>query len=176
MTHTDVITRALACVHPDPSTWCTQEDEHARVTSDGVRAWLVLDHQGWWPHIRSVRLGGGIGAVATVWLAELEPTPGIDAWLWVVVGDLPSAYLVLDVSPDPISAFKTYAGMMRGWCTAVRAGRPLRDEFPIEAPADAASADAIERRLDVLRTQVVPALAACTAFPLRLDLRAAGAR
>jgi hypothetical protein len=48
----------------------------------------------WCPPIEQIYLGCGVGGVVAVFLFHFrERIQGTDEWLWVVVGDLPSAYL-----------------------------------------------------------------------------------
>ena len=71
----------------------------------------------WCPPIDRVYLGCGAGGVVAVFLFHFgEPVQGTDEWLWVVEGDLPSAYLVLDRASDPVSALEVYCELMEGWC------------------------------------------------------------
>jgi hypothetical protein len=44
-----------------------------------------------------------------VLLVKITPTrEDVDEWLWVVVGDLPPAYLVADDAPGPAAALRAY--------------------------------------------------------------------
>jgi hypothetical protein len=48
----------------------------------------------WCVSIMDTYFGDGIGGVVAVFLFRILPArPHIDEWIWVVVGDLPSAYL-----------------------------------------------------------------------------------
>jgi hypothetical protein len=45
-----------------------------------------------------------VGGVVSTFLFRIDAEPNIDEWLWVVVGDLPSCYLVTDRASDGIKA------------------------------------------------------------------------
>lgn len=100
--------------------------------------------------------GLGIPGVVAVFLFHVDPITDHDDWLWVIVGDLPSAYLVTDRASDPVSALKVYCELMEDWVQAVRGGGALNDVFPVNAPPDTDHADMLERRIELLRTEIIP--------------------
>ena len=97
-------------------------------------------------------LGLGVGGVIAVFLFELEPTqPDVDDRLWVVVGDLPPAYLVTEDAPTARDALTGYVDEMSRWVAAARAGAPVGDLIPVNVPPTPENADLLERRLVFLR-------------------------
>lgn len=106
----------------------------------------------WCKAIRKQWFGWGVGGIAAVFLIEFDPaTPDVDEILWVIVGDLPPAYLVIDESPTPLVALKTYVDLMQQWVDAVRAGESIEDCIPVNNAPTRESADALEMRLTFLR-------------------------
>lgn len=68
--------------------------------------------------------GGGVGGVFAVFLFNIHPArPEISSWIWVVVGDIPSAYLPLEDCNSPDGVFKTYMRGMSKWVELARQGR-----------------------------------------------------
>lgn len=67
---------------------------------------------------------------------------------WVVVGDLPPAYLVVDDSPTLLEALSTYEELMADWIAAVRDGRSIDDCTPVIGSQRIESADAREVMLN----------------------------
>jgi hypothetical protein len=111
----------------------------------------------WCPPIEQVYLGCGVGGIVAVFLFHFrERIQGTDEWLWVVVGDLPSAYLVVDGADNPVAALEGYCGLMEDWANAVLGGKPLDDVFPVEAKATSDNAKLLLRRTDFIRTQLLP--------------------
>jgi len=48
--------------------------------------------------IREAYFGDGYGGIAAIFFFHIQPMrPEVDEWLWVVVGDLPPAYLVSNI-------------------------------------------------------------------------------
>ncbi len=78
----------------------------------------------WCPKIVERYLGYGVGKVLALFLFRFErPINGSDEWLWVVVGDLPAAYFVVDGSLTAPDALETYCQLMGDWADAVHSGR-----------------------------------------------------
>ncbi len=111
----------------------------------------------WCRGIRESYIGIGVGSVFCVALFRIYPAEGVDEYLWVVVGDLPPAYLVIDVSPTPASALEGYIDEMRLWIAAVREGSPVDKVIPVNAPPTREYADMLEWRLDFLKREILSA-------------------
>lgn len=111
----------------------------------------------WSGEIKRVLFGMGIGGVVGVFLFELEPAePDVDPILWVVVGDLPPAYLVTDEAPEPDIALEAYISQMRHWVAMVKAGGDLSDAIPVNAPPTLENATDLDGRLNMLETHIIP--------------------
>lgn len=111
-----------------------------------------------------------------VFLMHLRPTqPEVDEWLWVVLGDLPPAYLVADDNPTVAEAVTGYADKMQRWVDAARAGAPVDDLIPVNVPPTKEYADMLSSRLSILRETALDEIRA-TAAPgphhLRVSKRA----
>jgi hypothetical protein len=96
------------------------------------------------------------GVVAVFLFHFREPIQGTNEWFWVVVGDLPSAYLVLDNADNPVSALEVYCGLMEDWANAVLENRSLDDVFPVEAKPTPDNAKLLLKRTDFIRTRLLP--------------------
>jgi hypothetical protein len=81
-----------------------------------------------------------------------------DEWLWVVEGDVPSAYFVIDEARDPASALTLYCDMMGEWAEAVLAKSSLDEVFPVDAPATKEHAEMLHSRIEFMRDRVLPTL------------------
>lgn len=111
----------------------------------------------WCKSMREAFFGDGCGGIVAVFLFHIEPSEeGIDEWLWVVVGDLPPAYLVIDVSKTPSQALESYIGEMSKWIKLAKQGRTSKKVIPVNAPATPEYAEALEGRLKFLREVMVP--------------------
>ena len=111
----------------------------------------------WAPPIRNIWLGLGVGGVVAVFLFQFEePIRGRDDMLWVICGDLPCAYLVPDNSPNAVSALRTYCELMEDWIDSVETGECHGDVFPVDAPRDQHHANLLRKRIDFIRSRIIP--------------------
>jgi len=112
----------------------------------------------WVNSITAAYFGCGVGGVVAVFLFKIDSTTSIDDFLWVVCGDLPTAYLVTDRAHDPLSAIAVYCDLMDEWIDGVRRG-DASHAYPVAAEPTRENADALATRVDFLRSQILPALA-----------------
>ena len=115
----------------------------------------------WCGSIAEVYFALGIGGVVAVFLFRIVPKrKRVDEWLWVVVGDLPPAYLVTDENPTPASALEAYIAEMSAWADAVESGQPVDNLIPVNVPPTPENAQQLRKRLTFLREKVLPLYAA----------------
>lgn len=108
----------------------------------------------WCKNIRCSWFGWGVGGVCAVFFFEIDPSSKkVGRWLWVIVGDLPPAYLVVDASPTPLAALANYVDLMQEWVDAVKNKRPVNNCIPVNAPATREYADLLQRRLAFIRNE-----------------------
>lgn len=114
----------------------------------------------WCGEVRSSFFGGGVGGVFAVFLFNIRPTrSGVDPWVWIVVGDIPSAYLPIEDAKSPEEVFKTYLWGMSKWVEYARSGQngPAADDIPpVNVPATPEWAEKLEQRLNSLRLIIRP--------------------
>ena len=83
---------------------------------------------------------------------------GVDRWLWVVVGDVPHLYLVLDECKSPSDVLRAYTGLMEQWIKLAHEGRSSPDLPPTGVEPTPEWARELEQRLQFIRTIVAPFL------------------
>jgi hypothetical protein len=111
----------------------------------------------WCRGIRREFYGLGVGGVVGVFLFEILAKKGVDSPLWVICGDLPSAYLVTEQAPTPTAALRLYCELMSDWIVAVRKGGDLSEVFPVPVAPTKEHAKQLETRIKLLRTKIIPA-------------------
>lgn len=135
-----------------------EDDEETRELQEMLqRARAYLLSHDWVEKVSEAYLGFGIGGVVAVFLFRTKLKGGTEELLWVVEGDLPSAYLVRDRATTAAAALETYADLMQDWVDAVRNGADLRDVFPVDAPAEEEYALLLEKRIKLLQRDIIPA-------------------
>lgn len=111
----------------------------------------------WCPSLDAMYLAHGVGGIVAIFFAEFsERIGGTDDKLWIVVGDLPSAYLVVEPEDNPAKALERYCELMEEWVAAVRDNRELRDVYPVAAEPTAENAELLERRVAFLLAEIIP--------------------
>jgi hypothetical protein len=115
----------------------------------------------WCPNIEDACLGYGVGGVIALFLFEFsEAIGGTGDALWVVVGDVPSAYLVMEGNETPTKALEAYCLLMEEWADAVLANTDRRDVFPVSAAPTTENAQALLSRVRFIRDNILPTIAA----------------
>ncbi len=111
----------------------------------------------WCRSIEESYFGLGVSGVVAVFLFRIRPKrEGIDDLLWVVVGDLPSAYLVTDNSPSPSLALECYVELMSEWVEAATKGQAIDDLIPVNVAPTLENAKLLQGRLEFLSAKIIP--------------------
>ena len=132
------------------------EEDTALLRQAHEKARSYLSGFKWCDEIRESYFGLGIGGVVAVFLFRIDAPPHVDEWLWVIVGDLPSAYLVTEDNDDPVTALETYCCLMAEWVEAVRNQASLDEVYPAGVPTTEANALALASRIEFLRREIIP--------------------
>ena len=112
----------------------------------------------WCQKVTAVRLAWAVAGVLGVFQVDLKPAqPDIDSSLWIVVGDIPPAYLVLDDAPTWRDALRGYVAEMSRWVHAVKGGQPLDDVIPVAVEPSLEHAEMLAGRLAFIQTEFIEA-------------------
>lgn len=121
---------------------------------------FLLSHS-WCTEVVEGRIGEAIPGILGLFLVRIVPSrPEVDDQLWVVVGDLPPAYLVCDDCHDAASALQGYLFEMSRWIQAVESGEPISGLIPVNVPPTAEWAAALKRRLQFIEQKILVRLTA----------------
>lgn len=111
----------------------------------------------WCRDIKEQWFAGGFSQIA-VFFFEIDSV-NYDSCLWVVVGDLPPAHLVIDDIPDVSEALLSYVFHMRRWVEAAKKGFSTKKCIPVNVKPTPEYAVKLESRLDFIENKYVPSLA-----------------
>jgi hypothetical protein len=135
-----------------------KEDQTAILCDMAEDAQSYLEAFPWCVSIEEGYFGDGIPDVVAAFLFRIEAAqPIIDRWLWVIVGDLPSAYLLTHTSKTPSQALEAYIEEMSKWVALAKEGKFSDKVISVDAPSTPENAEDLEERLVVLAKNVVPA-------------------
>lgn len=115
----------------------------------------------WCEAIHDYYFGGGVGGIFAVFFFHIRSSRAdVDPWIWIVVGDIPSAYLPLSDCESPAEVFRTYINAMSRWVGYARRGQPEapvpEDVPPVDVPATPEWAERLNQRLHGLTLAVKP--------------------
>ena len=135
------------------------EPDLARATQLMERARCYLLRFAWCNAFREAYVGILIEEIFGVFLFRYEPArASVPEWMWVVIGDLPPAYIHCDRDlANPASALDGYMGAMEDWIAAVKEGRSTEGLIPVNAPATLEYAEKLESRLALIDSHVLSA-------------------
>ena len=112
-----------------------------------------------WGNIASEFLGAHFDGIFSIFLFEIEPgRDDVDHWVWVLVGDIPPAYITCEDAKKPYEALDGYIGAMEDWVLAARTGTSVAGLIPVNVPATPANATLLDTRLKFLGEEILPLL------------------
>lgn len=130
--------------------------EHPEVRELAREAQAFVESFSWCERVTACRLAFAIAGVVGIFRVDFVAAgAGADPTVWVVVGDLPPAYLGFEEGDSWQDALAGYVDEMQGWVDAVRTGGSFDEVIPVDAPRTAANADALASRLGFLRTRLL---------------------
>jgi hypothetical protein len=104
--------------------------------------------------------GGGVGGIFAVFFFHIRPSRSdVEPWIWIIVGDIPPAYLPLTDCKSPAEVFRTYFRGLSNWVEFARKGRTGTTEQgvpPVNVPATPEWAEKISQKLHGLTLAVKP--------------------
>jgi hypothetical protein len=119
-----------------------------------AKRYLLSFH--WCGGIDESYMGIGVGGVIGVFLFKIRPTQDdIDEWLWVIVGDVPPAYITALYASDPDEALKGYLNEMTKWAEAAKRNSSVDDLIPVNVPPTPENAKLLESRLELLKEELL---------------------
>jgi hypothetical protein len=105
----------------------------------------------WCKTVLGSYFGGGVGGIFAVFFFHIRPSrPEVDPWIWIMVGDIPPAYLPLADCDSPAVAFRTYILGMSKWVELARKGQtgaPDQGIPPVKLPATPEWAERLNQKL-----------------------------
>ena len=104
----------------------------------------------WCLEIRESYIGMLYPGILAIFLFRIVPGDNADEWIWIIVGDLPPAYLTVDTCPNPATALDGYIGAMQEWVDAALEGRSVADLIPVNVSATREHAEMLQSRLEFL--------------------------
>lgn len=120
---------------------------------------FYLSSYKWCREIKRQWLALNCENLLTVFLFEIIPnSQNADDYVWVVVGDLPSAYIDIESARDKKQVVKTYTEIMGDWVHVVKKSGNIEDCYPLNVPPTKEYAEMLSIRIKLIRENILPSL------------------
>ncbi len=78
-----------------------------------------------------------------------------DDRVWIIVGDLPSAYIDIESAANATEAIQAYTEIMDDWVQCVKKGLSTEDCYPVNVPPENKYAEMLATRLQLIRDYIL---------------------
>jgi len=134
----------------------SQQEDIEEAISMYEEAKEFLEFYDWCLEIKESFVGMLYPGIIGVFLFRIIPArKDVDEWIWVIVGDLPPAYLTIDECPNPAAALDGYIGAMQDWIEAAKNDESVANLIPVNAPATKENGDRLKKKLDFLDKKIL---------------------
>ncbi len=90
--------------------------------------------------------------ILAVFLFQIDPTHnGVDKYVWIVIGDIPPAYIDVQSGRNPKEALDSYVLIMSEWVDNIMDGKAVAESYPVAMPPVKENAVMLKKRLDILQ-------------------------
>ena len=112
----------------------------------------------WCKKILNCWLADGFGYILCIFYFDIMPTPesNADNKLWVIVGDIPPAYLDTIEYKTANDALSFYCFLMEEWVENVKKGKSVADCYPINVAPTIEHANMLETRIKLIKSDFLP--------------------
>jgi hypothetical protein len=98
----------------------------------------------------------GWGYILGVFYFEIEPgSENADNFVWVIVGDIPPAYVDIESAANGLEAIKCYVDIMGDWVNNVKQGGAGENCYPVTVSPTLEHATMLENRLRLIKEQIL---------------------
>jgi hypothetical protein len=112
---------------------------------------------GWCREVLDAYFGDGIGGVIGLFLFYVKIKNFVEPeWIWVFIGDVPSAYMLVGSCRTPHQALAGYIDGLEEWLRFAASGDLSSDLIPIEVPPTDENKSMIASRVVSLRDVILP--------------------
>jgi hypothetical protein len=130
--------------------------ENVEVAALADEAGTFLAGQPWCDRIGTGWLSFAIPGVLGIFLFEVVGrTDNVPPTVWVVVGDLPSAYIVQSADAGWQDVLAGYVFEMRRWVTAVESSSSVSELIPVGVAPTHEHAKTLASRLDFIQSDLL---------------------
>jgi hypothetical protein len=119
-----------------------------------AKDWILK--KAWCKKVNSIQYGFGIIGIILAFLCEIVPdNKNVDKLLWIIVGDIPYAYLVTDNTKNGKDAVSIYCDLMDEWVEAVKTNKTIDELIPVNVPPTVEWANNLGTRIRFIRDNIL---------------------
>ncbi len=148
---------AKACTVKDYINASTENTEY--LSSCFQEAVDYIKGYNWLSGIKEAYVGMYFDGILSVFLLDLELNNEKqfedDNYVWVIVGDLPPAYITSEDAPNPACALDGYVGAMYEWVNAVSKGESVEKLIPVNVMPTVEYAQMLKQRLEFIDQRIL---------------------
>lgn len=116
---------------------------------------FLISHD-WCKKINKGFFDRGWGYSLSIFYFLIEPiSSDIPDSVWLIVGDLPPAYIDVADNPNGACALEGYVIEMQQWVDNVLEGKSLDQVIPVNVPPDKEYAEMLSSRIDFIRNNIL---------------------
>jgi hypothetical protein len=117
---------------------------------------LFLKGHNWCKAIEKQWLAANWDNILIVFYFDLIPNSSdVDDHVWIIVGDIPPAYIDIESANNETEAVRAYTEIMDDWVQCVKSGRSVDDCYPINVAPEKKYADMLDIRLQFIRKYIL---------------------
>ena len=112
----------------------------------------------WCTEIIDGWVAASFGYILNIFLFKIKPDyiTCPDEYVWIIVGDIPPAYIDVVSAPTPSDALTSYIEVMQDWVEKVKDGKSTEECYPVNVPPKAKYANMLATRLKMLKEDYLP--------------------
>ena len=113
-------------------------------------SWCVNIEDGW--------IASSFGYILNIFYFQIQPDnlSCKDNYIWVIVGDIPPAYIDIVSAHNAFDALYCYIIIMTEWVENIMNGRSVEECFPVNVPPQKKYAKMLKIRLKMLKEDYLP--------------------
>jgi hypothetical protein len=134
----------------------SKDDDVKIISQMHADALVFINYFNWCEEVREEYVGFIYPGIVAVFLFKIQPAQkNVDEWVWVIVGDVPSAYITCEESPNPATALDAYIGAMQDWVDAAASGLSTKNLIPVDVEATKENAERLRAKLKYLDEKIL---------------------
>ncbi|HEY0030786.1 MAG TPA: hypothetical protein VGC65_08515 [Bacteroidia bacterium] len=98
------------------------------------------------------------GFMLCIFYFKIAPSEnsGADNSVWIIVGDIPPAYIDIKSGPNEYEALSSYIFLMEDWINHVNQNKSVKDCYPINVEPSKDYANMLSSRIKIIKEDFLP--------------------